>query len=141
MTRLSLICLGGAGTVNGSKHLLTCGDTRLLVDCGLFQGLKHLRELNWQRLPLFLADIDRTMALFKPALHKEVALPGEVRQLMSAHADSAQLMAWRSALQRAPRRVFVVYGEADASEALRERSQRELGWSACVPLPGQPFEL
>ena len=30
------------------KHLLRHGDTRLLVDCGLFQGLKNLRELNWR---------------------------------------------------------------------------------------------
>lgn len=55
---LSLTCLGGAGTVTGSKHLLAHGDTRLLVDCGLFQGLKNLRELNWQRLPTDPAGID-----------------------------------------------------------------------------------
>ncbi|KGD90135.1 mRNA 3'-end processing factor [Achromobacter sp. RTa] len=55
---LSLTCLGGAGTVTGSKHLLSHGDTRLLIDCGLFQGLKNLRELNWQRLPVSPADID-----------------------------------------------------------------------------------
>ncbi len=57
-TMLSLTCLGGAGTVTGSKHLLSHGDTRLLIDCGLFQGLKNLRELNWQRLPLSPSDID-----------------------------------------------------------------------------------
>ena len=55
---LSLTCLGGAGTVTGSKHLLTCGDTRILVDCGLFQGLKNLRELNWQPLAIPPRDID-----------------------------------------------------------------------------------
>lgn len=54
----TLTSLGGAGTVTGSKHLLTCGDTRLLIDCGLFQGLKNLRELNWQRLPINPGDID-----------------------------------------------------------------------------------
>lgn len=43
---LTLTCLGGAGSVTGSKHLLTFDGTRLLVDCGLFQGLKNLRELN-----------------------------------------------------------------------------------------------
>jgi metallo-beta-lactamase family protein len=58
MAKLSLTSLGGAGTVTGSKHLLTCGDTRLLIDCGLFQGLKNLRELNWQRLPINPGDID-----------------------------------------------------------------------------------
>lgn len=55
---LSLTCLGAAGTVTGSRHLLTCGDTRILVDCGLFQGLKNLRELNWERLAVEPRDID-----------------------------------------------------------------------------------
>ena len=54
----ALTCLGGAGTVTGSKHLLTDGDRRILVDCGLFQGLKNLRELNWQRLDVDPAGID-----------------------------------------------------------------------------------
>ena len=43
---LSLTSLGGAGTVTGSKHLITHGNTRILIDCGLFQGLKNLRELE-----------------------------------------------------------------------------------------------
>jgi metallo-beta-lactamase family protein len=47
---LTLTSLGGAGTVTGSKHLLTNGDRRILIDCGLFQGLKNLRELNWTPL-------------------------------------------------------------------------------------------
>lgn len=55
---LSLTSLGGAGTVTGSKHLITYGSTRILIDCGLFQGLKNLRELNWQRLPVNAGDID-----------------------------------------------------------------------------------
>ena len=54
----TLTFLGGTGTVTGSKHLLTFGDTRILVDCGLFQGMKNLRELNWQRLPVEPRDID-----------------------------------------------------------------------------------
>lgn len=55
---LTLTSLGGAGTVTGSKHLLTHGDTRILIDCGLFQGLKNLRELNWQDLPVKASSID-----------------------------------------------------------------------------------
>jgi metallo-beta-lactamase family protein len=40
--------LGAAGCVTGSKHLLDTGRARVLVDCGLFQGLKELRQRNWQ---------------------------------------------------------------------------------------------
>lgn len=54
----TLECLGGAGTVTGSKFLLEAAGRRLLVDCGLFQGLKELRLRNWQRLPLDPARID-----------------------------------------------------------------------------------
>jgi metallo-beta-lactamase family protein len=53
-----LTFLGAAGTVTGSKYLLECDDRRVLVDCGLFQGLKHLRERNWQPLPVSAASID-----------------------------------------------------------------------------------
>jgi metallo-beta-lactamase family protein len=48
----SLTFLGAARTVTGSKHLLDTNDHRLLVDCGQFQGLKELRERNWQPLPI-----------------------------------------------------------------------------------------
>jgi metallo-beta-lactamase family protein len=41
--------LGAAGTVTGSMHLVTTGDRRILLDCGLFQGLKALRLRNWDR--------------------------------------------------------------------------------------------
>jgi metallo-beta-lactamase family protein len=54
----SLTFLGAACTVTGSKHLLDTGAHRVLVDCGLFQGLKELRERNWQPLPVPAASID-----------------------------------------------------------------------------------
>lgn len=54
----ALTFLGAARTVTGSKYLIDLGDHRLLVDCGLFQGLKELRELNWQSLPVDARAID-----------------------------------------------------------------------------------
>ena len=42
---------GGVGTVTGSKYLVEANDRRVLVDCGLFQGFKELRERNWQPPP------------------------------------------------------------------------------------------
>ena len=56
--KLSLQFLGGAGTVTGSKTLIQANGTKVLVDCGLFQGLKELRDLNWADLPVNPSDID-----------------------------------------------------------------------------------
>lgn len=42
---------GGVGTVTGSKYLLETAQARVLVDCGMFQGLKELRLRNWQQPP------------------------------------------------------------------------------------------
>jgi metallo-beta-lactamase family protein len=47
----TLTFLGAARTVTGSKFLLEAGGARVLIDCGLFQGLKQLRELNWRPMP------------------------------------------------------------------------------------------
>jgi len=55
---LTLCSLGAAGTVTGSKHLLESGGRRILVDCGLFQGVKNLRELNWAPLKVDPGSID-----------------------------------------------------------------------------------
>src|SRR5207344_1274024 len=53
----SLTFLGAAGTVTGSKHLIDFGSDRVLVDCGLFQGLKELRQRNWAPFPFDAASI------------------------------------------------------------------------------------
>ncbi|MCR5881999.1 MBL fold metallo-hydrolase [Rhizobacter sp. J219] len=49
---MKLTFLGGTGTVTGSKYLLEHQGQRLLVDCGLFQGLKQLRLRNWDSFPV-----------------------------------------------------------------------------------------
>ena len=49
---------GGVGTVTGSKYLLENNGRRILVDCGLFQGLKELRERNWEDPPFDPLSID-----------------------------------------------------------------------------------
>jgi metallo-beta-lactamase family protein len=58
MASATLTFLGAAGTVTGSKHLLETEGRRILVDCGLFQGLKELRLRNWAPLPVDPATID-----------------------------------------------------------------------------------
>lgn len=53
-----LTFLGGAGTVTGSRFLVETPTATVLVDCGLFQGLKELRLRNWEPFPHDPAAID-----------------------------------------------------------------------------------
>ncbi|SEP41600.1 MBL fold metallo-hydrolase RNA specificity domain-containing protein [Mucilaginibacter sp. OK283] len=55
---VSLQSFGAAETVTGSKHLLQTPDLNILVDCGLFQGMKSLRERNWEMPPAELSAVD-----------------------------------------------------------------------------------
>lgn len=50
--KITIQFLGAAGTVTGSKYLISVFGKNILVDCGLFQGLKQLRQLNWAPLPI-----------------------------------------------------------------------------------------
>ena len=59
MTKLTFH--GAARTVTGSKYLLEADGTSVLVDCGLFQGLKKLRERNWQPTPFDVKALDAVM--------------------------------------------------------------------------------
>lgn len=56
--RPALTFHGGAGTVTGSKYLVETGGARVLVDCGLFQGLSALRKRNWARMPAAFENVD-----------------------------------------------------------------------------------
>jgi len=55
---MKITCIGGVGTVTGSKTLVESNGIRILIDCGQFQGLKPLRELNWEPLPILPSTID-----------------------------------------------------------------------------------
>jgi metallo-beta-lactamase family protein len=50
--------LGAAGTVTGSKTLIESSGIRILIDCGLFQGTKETRQLNWEPLSVLPSSID-----------------------------------------------------------------------------------
>jgi metallo-beta-lactamase family protein len=54
----TLTFLGATGTVTGSRFLVETAHSRVLIDCGLFQGLKKLRLRNWEPFPVDPAAID-----------------------------------------------------------------------------------
>jgi metallo-beta-lactamase family protein len=49
--------IGATGTVTGSKYLLSSDSHKVLVDCGLFQGQRQLRDRNWEPLPINASEI------------------------------------------------------------------------------------
>ena len=76
---MHLTFLGATQTVTGSRYLLECAERRVLVDCGLFQGYKYLRQKNWQPLPLDVARLDAVI-LTHAHLDHSGYLPALVRE-------------------------------------------------------------
>jgi metallo-beta-lactamase family protein len=66
---------------------------------------------------------------------QDISIEAEVIQMegLSAHADSDELIQWMKTAPAAPAMTYVTHGEADASDALRARIKRQLGWKARVP--------
>ena len=75
---MKLSFLGAAGCVTGSKYLVEHQGTTVLVDCGLFQGYKNLRLLNWDPLPFDVSRLD-AVVLTHAHLDHSGALPLLIR--------------------------------------------------------------
>lgn len=74
--------LGAAKTVTGSKYLLSVGNLNVMVDCGLFQGLKELRLRNWDTPPI---DLERLEAII--LTHAHIDHSGYLPRLVSLGYD------------------------------------------------------
>ncbi len=55
---MKIFFLGAAGTVTGSRYLLEVTQSKNLADCGLFQGGRKPKELNWTQFPIAPSEID-----------------------------------------------------------------------------------
>ena len=86
-----------------------------------------------------LANGERTLRIFGT----DVPIRAEVIQMhnLSAHADADEVIAWMRTAKAAPMTTFVTHGEPEASDAMRIRIARELGWNARVPEMGETAEF
>ncbi|WP_248795488.1 MBL fold metallo-hydrolase RNA specificity domain-containing protein [Pseudomonas sp. MWU13-2105] len=66
---------------------------------------------------------------------QDVPIRAEVVQMdsLSAHADADEIIQWLRSFKRPPKHTYVVHGEPNAADVLRQRISRELGWSVSVP--------
>ncbi|MDH6574707.1 MBL fold metallo-hydrolase [Kitasatospora sp. MAP5-34] len=101
-----LTFLGGVGTVTGSKFMVETDHARVLIDCGMFQGMAELRRRNWRPLPLDAADVHAVVLThahldhcgYLPRLVKEgfhghvVCTPNTARLAELVLRDSAHLL-------------------------------------------------
>lgn len=146
MSNPTLTFLGGAGTVTGSKYLMKAGGRELLLDCGLFQGLKALRERNRAVPPfdpqkldcvvLSHAHLDHSGGL--PLLAKSgfrgpiFCTPGTAALLEVLLMDSARLQEEDAARANRygyskHRPALPLFTQADAAQALQLLAKRPYG--------------
>jgi metallo-beta-lactamase family protein len=62
-------------------------------------------------------------------------------EMLSAHADGDEILAWLGGSRRPPRQCFVVHGEAEAADTMRQRIEERFGWDATVPEHGERCAL
>lgn len=156
---MRLTFLGGTGTVTGSKYLLEHKGQRLLVDAGLYQGLKQLRLRNWDSFPVAPSEIDAIVLThahldhsgFIPRLVQlgfrgrvyctsatrdlcALILPDSGR-LLEEEADFANRHGFSKHHPALP-----LYTEQDAQAALRNFTSREFD-EGFEPVPGVRVQL
>ena len=151
---VTLSFFGAAGTVTGSAYLLETGKTRLLVDCGMFQGPHALKELNYQPFPFSPGSLDTVLLTHAHTDHSGL-LPKLTRHgyrgPIHTTSATADLLTWmlpdsahiqefeveqlnRRQRRRSRAEVEPIYTAEDAAQCLRQlRSTPYDSWQQVAP--------
>ncbi|WMN11650.1 MBL fold metallo-hydrolase [Marivirga salinae] len=134
--------LGGAQSVTGSKFLLEVDDFKILIDCGLFQGLKKLRLRNWEDFPIDVKEID-AIILTHAHLDHSGYVPRMVKQGYKKHvccteatADLLEIMWMDSAKLQEEEAEFAKkkgYSKHENPLALYDQKDAEAALKTVVP--------
>lgn len=147
MNNIKINFLGASGTVTGSKYYLETPEKNIMVDCGMFQGLKLLRETNWNPLPIDAAKIDFVLLThghldhtgYLPRLLKE-GFKGEIigtaptlaitriilKDSAKIHEEDAERATKEGFTKHRPALPFYSLEEADAAIALFKSIEKEV---------------
>jgi len=124
------------------------GPAIIIAGSGMASGgrvVGHLRKLiSDQKNMILFVGYQAKGTLGRKLIQgaKEVSLYGERYpvhadiasiEILSAHADYKEILAWLSSFERAPKKVFLNHGEKKATQALKEKIEQQLGWTVVIP--------
>lgn len=129
------IVLAGSGMMTGGRILnylaRALPDVKSTIVLVGYQAAGTRGRLLRDRVPEI-----KVYGEFIPVKANVVEIPG-----LSAHADQAEMMAWLRQFTRAPRRVFLVHGEAQPADVMRLKIEDALGWNCYIPQPAECVRL
>jgi metallo-beta-lactamase family protein len=143
--------LGGAGSVTGSRYLIDLGEFEFLVDCGLFQGRRNLRERNWDKFPMPLGEME-AIILTHAHLDHIGSLPRIVKQgfkgpiyCTEASAELAKILLLDSGKLQVEEAEYAKkkgYSRHDDPQPLYTQEDAEAVFPMLVPKPfGKSFSI
>jgi metallo-beta-lactamase family protein len=130
-----MVIIAGSGMISGGrvihhlKHRLSDPSTILLFTGYQARGTRGRSILEGaERVKIHGADIP---------------IKADIRKLnmLSAHADSDEILRWLGGFKTPPKKTFMVHGEPPAQAALKARIEKELGWDVVIPKMHERFEL
>lgn len=131
-----LMIIAGSGMASGGRvlhHLKQrLSDPSTIV---LFTGYQANGTLGRE-----LVDGAESVSIMR----EEIRVRAQIERMtsLSAHADQAEILRWLGNFKTAPKRTFIVHGEPEPQEILRQKIREELGWENLeIPFQGQEFEL
>ena len=133
---IKLKFLGAAGTVTGSKSLIEIGKTRILIDCGLFQGLKYYRKMNRAEFPVDPSTIDAIILTHAHLDH--ILAAGELKKATGAeiHLHQEDKMLWDMVEQQCARFNVPTVTLPDPDHWIQDDSQLSCCSGVAIHTPG-----